>query len=187
MIENPSETKLLMAEALKRLIKDRPFTKITVHKDQETKSVATFEIVRIYSENKKVYVRTKEDTFEVRDRLYVLEETLGERGFVRISNSEIVNISQIEKLAGRAYIPAGKLGQKDDPDHLDTAGGGTGTGSDQHRNHNNDSGRCDVLHGKHSDAAGVYRAVRQPAERLRIAADPDRFYERRYFRGNDCL
>lgn len=30
MIENPSETKLLMAEALKRLIKDRPFAKITV-------------------------------------------------------------------------------------------------------------------------------------------------------------
>ena len=30
MIENPSETKLLMADALKRLIKDRPFAKITV-------------------------------------------------------------------------------------------------------------------------------------------------------------
>ena len=30
MNENPSETKLLMSEALKRLIKDRPFSKITV-------------------------------------------------------------------------------------------------------------------------------------------------------------
>ena len=30
MSENPSETKLLMSDALKRLIKDRPFTKITV-------------------------------------------------------------------------------------------------------------------------------------------------------------
>ena len=30
MIDNPSETKILMAEALKRLIKDRPFSKITV-------------------------------------------------------------------------------------------------------------------------------------------------------------
>ena len=86
------------ALGLRDLLEGLLFTKITVHKDQETKSVATFEIVRIYSENKKVYVRTKEDTFEVRDRLYVLEETLGERGFVRISNSEIVNISQIEKL-----------------------------------------------------------------------------------------
>ena len=30
MMENPSETKILMAETLKRLIKDRPFAKITV-------------------------------------------------------------------------------------------------------------------------------------------------------------
>ena len=30
MSENPSETKILMAETLKRLIKDRPFSKITV-------------------------------------------------------------------------------------------------------------------------------------------------------------
>ena len=30
MSENPSETKIMMAEALKRLIKDRPFAKITV-------------------------------------------------------------------------------------------------------------------------------------------------------------
>lgn len=30
MIENPSETKILMAEALKKLIQDRPFSKITV-------------------------------------------------------------------------------------------------------------------------------------------------------------
>ena len=73
-------------------------SKITVHKNQETRSVTSYEIVRIYSESKKVYVRTKEETFEVRDRLYVLEESLGDRGFVRISNSEIVNISQIGKL-----------------------------------------------------------------------------------------
>ena len=30
MNENPSETKIQMAESLKRLIKDRPFSKITV-------------------------------------------------------------------------------------------------------------------------------------------------------------
>ena len=30
MNENPSETKILMAETLKKMIKDRPFSKITV-------------------------------------------------------------------------------------------------------------------------------------------------------------
>ena len=86
------------ALGLRDLLEGILFTKITVHKNQETKSLSAHEIVRIYSESKKVYVRTNEDVYEVRDRLYLLEESLSERGFVRISNSEIVNISQIDKL-----------------------------------------------------------------------------------------
>ena len=86
------------ALGLRDLLEGLLFTKLTVYRNQETKSVSSYEIVRIYSENKKVYVRTKEESFEVRDRLYVLEDVLREKGFVRISNSEIVNISQIEKL-----------------------------------------------------------------------------------------
>ena len=86
------------ALGLRDLLEGLLFTKLTVYRNQETKSVSSYEIVRIYSENKKVYVRTKEERFEVRDRLYVLEDVLREKGFVRISNSEIVNISQIEKL-----------------------------------------------------------------------------------------
>lgn len=72
--------------------------KITAHRNQETKLVTAYEIVRIYSENKKVNLRTKKHTYEVRDRLYSLEEALKDKGFVRISNSEIVNLLQIEKL-----------------------------------------------------------------------------------------
>ena len=83
---------------LRSLLEDILSAKITVHRQQEARTVSAHEAVRIYSENKKVYLRTKDDTFEVRDRLYALEEALGERGFVRISNSEIVNISQMEKL-----------------------------------------------------------------------------------------
>lgn len=73
-------------------------TPITVYRNQEAKSIAAYEIVRIYSENKRVYARTAADTYEVRDRLYSLEELFRDRGFVRISNSEIVNISQIDRL-----------------------------------------------------------------------------------------
>ncbi len=86
------------ALGLRDLLEGLLFTKITVHKNQETKTVPAYEIVRIYSESKKVYLRTREEVFEVRDRLYVLEDSLRERGFVRISNSEIVNVSQIERL-----------------------------------------------------------------------------------------
>ena len=73
-------------------------TQIKVHKNQEYKAVVPAEIVRIYSQNKRVYVRTQDECYEVNDRIYALEEQLQDRGFVRISNSELVNIRQIEKM-----------------------------------------------------------------------------------------
>ncbi|MBQ7926875.1 MAG: LytTR family transcriptional regulator [Lachnospiraceae bacterium] len=71
---------------------------IRVYKGQEVWTLIPAQIVRIYSASKKVYVRTEGDCFEVRERLYTLEEQLKDWGFVRISNSEIVNMGQIEKL-----------------------------------------------------------------------------------------
>lgn len=73
-------------------------TRIKVHRNQEHKTLTPAEIVRIYSQNKRVYVRTKDECYEVNDRIYVLEEQLQDRGFVRISNSELVNVRQIEKM-----------------------------------------------------------------------------------------
>ena len=73
-------------------------TQIKVYKNQEHKTVVPAEIVRIYSQNKRVYVKTQNECYEVNDRIYVLEEQLQDRGFVRISNSELVNIRQIEKM-----------------------------------------------------------------------------------------
>lgn len=72
-------------------------TQITAYREQEAKTLPAFEIVRIYSENKKVFARTAGETYEVRDRLYRLEEIFCDKGFVRISNSEIVNLSQIDR------------------------------------------------------------------------------------------
>ncbi len=68
------------------------------YKQQQSTLLSPSQIVRIYSANKKVYLCSKEDCYEIRERLYTLEEQLKDKGFVRISNSEIVNIRQIEKL-----------------------------------------------------------------------------------------
>lgn len=73
-------------------------TGLRVQKGQEVRTLVPSQMVRIYSASKKVYIRTGEDCYEVKERLYTLEEQLGDWGFVRISNSEIVNIGQIEKL-----------------------------------------------------------------------------------------
>lgn len=92
------ESKTKEALGIRELLESVLYTRITVYKEQEARSLSVYEIVRIYSENKRVYVRTGDEVLEVRDRLYVLEETLRDKDFVRISNSELVNISQIEKM-----------------------------------------------------------------------------------------
>lgn len=91
--ENSNEMRMLRDR-----LEDMLFGKLTVYGNQETRTVSISDIERIYSENKRVYVRTAGDTFEVRERLYSLEEKLKDSGFLRISNSEIVNMSMIEKL-----------------------------------------------------------------------------------------
>lgn len=70
----------------------------------------TKEIIRVYSSGGKVYAQTKGREFILRLRLYELEGRLcgnGE-GFVRISNSEIINLNQAESfdlsLAGTIMV-----------------------------------------------------------------------------------
>ena len=81
-------------EAIEKLFEFR----LTGYKGQESEFLSPAAIVRIYSENKKVFARTAGDCYEVKDRLYVLEEQLAKQKFVRISNSELVNVQQIGKL-----------------------------------------------------------------------------------------
>lgn len=56
------------------------------------------DIVRIFSANKNVYVSTEERQYRIRERLYEMEERLDVKRYVRISNSEIINIQKLIKL-----------------------------------------------------------------------------------------
>lgn len=51
-------------------------------------------IIRIYTEGGKVCADTEEGRFILRGRLYELEERLDKKTFVRISNSEIINLKK---------------------------------------------------------------------------------------------
>lgn len=55
------------------------------------------EIIRIYSELGSVYAQTEYGKYKLKMRLYEAEERLQKNKFVRISNSEIVNIRKIKK------------------------------------------------------------------------------------------
>lgn len=56
------------------------------------------EIVRIYTEQKKVFVQTINGVYTVRFRLYELEEKLNPHMFIRISNAEMVNRHMIKRM-----------------------------------------------------------------------------------------
>lgn len=56
------------------------------------------QIIKIYSENQKIFAQTNEKTFNLKSRLYELEDQLIGSTFVRISNSEIVNFKYVESL-----------------------------------------------------------------------------------------
>lgn len=69
--------------------------KLTVFTENEAVIVEVNEIIRIYTESKKVFVQTNQDTYSIRMRLYELEEKLPSNQFIRISQSEIINRNQI--------------------------------------------------------------------------------------------
>ncbi len=55
------------------------------------------DIVRIYAAVGKVFAVTENKEYVLRLRLYEAEERLNGKGFVRISNSEIINIKKAKK------------------------------------------------------------------------------------------
>lgn len=52
------------------------------------------DIIRIYAKDKKVYTVTGEKTYLMKLPLYKIEDYLGRKNFVRISNSEIINLDK---------------------------------------------------------------------------------------------
>ena len=56
------------------------------------------EVIRIYTQQRRVLVDSTHGSFSLRTRLYELEEKLDAAEFVRISNSEIVNRRYILRL-----------------------------------------------------------------------------------------
>ena len=71
---------------------------ITAYDDNEPVMIRHGDIVRIFTQNKNVYLLTEKRQYRLRERLYELEDILDSDSFVRISNSEIVNVKKIIRL-----------------------------------------------------------------------------------------
>lgn len=55
-------------------------------------------LIRIFAENGKIFATTEQNLYQIRLRIYELEERLDNSMFVRISHSEIVNLKKVKSL-----------------------------------------------------------------------------------------
>ena len=79
---------------LQQLILEQKMTPLTFYKDRSEYFVDVSEILFFETDGEKIYGHTKEEAYEVRQKLYELEEILP-IDFCRISKSTIVNTKQI--------------------------------------------------------------------------------------------
>lgn len=90
-----------ITEDLKKIIENintNQANNIQGYKEKKLYILDQKKIKTVYSENGKVYAEKDNDTYELKNRIYELEEMLDKKIFVRISNSEIVNFKNVENL-----------------------------------------------------------------------------------------
>ena len=68
---------------------------LTCFKDDIVEIIDENKIIRIYSSLQKVMAETSYGTYLIKARLYELEDRLDKNNFVRISNSEIINLKRV--------------------------------------------------------------------------------------------
>jgi DNA-binding LytR/AlgR family response regulator len=81
---------------LAKLLSNPSLQLIVGFKDNNAFVIRTPQIVRIYSANQKVYIVADDGEYVSRLRLYEFEERLPRNTFVRVSNSEIINLQKVK-------------------------------------------------------------------------------------------
>ncbi len=82
-------------EIVKRLSREEPQLLVGI-RDDRLEVLEEESILRVYGQKGKVFAVTGAGEYALRLRLYELEERLDQRRFVRISNSEIINLKQVK-------------------------------------------------------------------------------------------
>lgn len=54
------------------------------------------DLIQVYAKGGKVFAVTNKGEYALRKRLYEMEERLNQKQFVRISNSEVINLKKVE-------------------------------------------------------------------------------------------
>lgn len=81
-------------DLVKRLSENNPQI-ISGSRDGKLEILEQVELIRIYANSGKIFAVTDKGEYTLRLRLYEIEERLNPHQFVRISNSEIINLKKV--------------------------------------------------------------------------------------------
>ena len=71
---------------------------LKVYKNEEIYLLNCDDIESIYAEDGKIFAKTAKDLYQIKKRLYEIENEVPNEKFVRISNSEIINFDKVDNL-----------------------------------------------------------------------------------------
>lgn len=83
-----------IVETLQQLADEVEF--IIGRKGNEISLININEVIYFYSNEQNNYCKTEKGDYQIKQKLYQLEETLPKNQFIRISNSTIINIKYVE-------------------------------------------------------------------------------------------
>lgn len=74
---------------------DEEYPRIMTYREDQCFLVDQWDIIRVYTENRKLFVCTESGTYEAKESLRELEEILKDDRFIRISRFEVVNLKKV--------------------------------------------------------------------------------------------
>lgn len=77
-------------------VSENDFPMIPAYLDNKLEFVSQRDIIRAYTEGRKVLLQTVENIYTVRKTLFGLKEDLNNKRFLRISRSEIINLYKVK-------------------------------------------------------------------------------------------
>lgn len=83
-------------DSLVKMLSDNTPHFLTGSRNNKLEILEPADLIRIYSSSGKVFAVTPKGEYTLRLRLYELEQRLDHNRFVRISNSEIINLKKVE-------------------------------------------------------------------------------------------
>lgn len=79
-------------------INNKTNNQLKVFLDEEMYLLNIDEIESVYANDKKVFIKTKDKEYVSKQRLYELEDILPRNKYIRISNSEIINLNKVKSI-----------------------------------------------------------------------------------------